>query len=163
MYGLNPRRIDPDPRTFLLMISIGKLGSGQERYYTEKIAEGAEDYYSGDGEAEGQWIGQGATQFDLEGKVEPEQLTAMLTGRNPATGEPLGLKSARGREPVPGNTCASMLFEEGRDMKQVAEWLGHADPAFTLLTMCPCSTTASGTRHSSTPFWTAPRPILPSS
>jgi integrase len=32
------------------------------------------------------------------------------------------------------HTCASMLFEEGRNVKQVAEWLGHADPAFTLRT-----------------------------
>jgi conjugative relaxase-like TrwC/TraI family protein len=84
------------------MLSIGKLGSGQETYYLEKVAEGAEEYYSGDGEAEGQWIGQAAAQFDLEEKVEPDQLTAMLTGRNPVTGEPLGLKSAPGREPVPG-------------------------------------------------------------
>ena len=84
------------------MLSIGKLGSGQESYYLEKVAEGAEDYYSGEGEAEGQWIGQAAAQFALDGKVEPDQLTAMLTGRNPVTGEPLGLKSAPGREPVPG-------------------------------------------------------------
>jgi conjugative relaxase-like TrwC/TraI family protein len=84
------------------MLSIGKLGSGQEAYYLEKVAEGAEDYYSGEGEAEGQWIGQAAAQFALEGKVESDQLTAMLTGRNPVTGEPLGLKSAPGREPVPG-------------------------------------------------------------
>ncbi len=27
-----------------------------------------------------------------------------------------------------------MLFEEGRNVKQVPEWLGHADPAFTLRT-----------------------------
>jgi conjugative relaxase-like TrwC/TraI family protein len=84
------------------MLSIGKLGAGQERYYTEKVAEGAEDYYSGEGEAEGQWIGTAAEQLGLEGKVEPDQLTAMLTGRNPVTGEPLGLRSAPGREPVPG-------------------------------------------------------------
>jgi integrase len=30
------------------------------------------------------------------------------------------------------HTCASLLFAEGRNLKQVAEWLGHADPAFTL-------------------------------
>lgn len=30
------------------------------------------------------------------------------------------------------HTCASLLFAEGRNIKQVAEWLGHADPAFTL-------------------------------
>jgi integrase len=32
------------------------------------------------------------------------------------------------------HTCASLLFEAGRDVKQVATWLGHADPAFTLRT-----------------------------
>src|ERR1700742_3083333 len=84
------------------MLSIGKLGSGQETYYLEKVAEGAEDYYSGEGEAEGQWIGAAAADLGLDGKVEPDALTAMLTGRNPVTGEPLGLKSAPGREPVPG-------------------------------------------------------------
>ena len=35
------------------MLSIGKLGNGQERYYLDKVAEGAEDYYSGEGEAAG--------------------------------------------------------------------------------------------------------------
>jgi integrase len=32
------------------------------------------------------------------------------------------------------HTCASLLFEAGRNVKQVQEWLGHADPAFTLRT-----------------------------
>jgi hypothetical protein len=40
------------------MLSIGKLGTGQERYYELKVAEGAEDYYSGEGEAEGYWLGR---------------------------------------------------------------------------------------------------------
>ena len=103
MYGPDPRRIDPSRRTSLLMLSIGKLGSGQEHYYTEKVAEGAEDYYSGEGEAEGQLDRQGGGRTrPRRQKVEPDQLTAMLTGRNPVTGEPLGLKSAPGREPVPG-------------------------------------------------------------
>ena len=84
------------------MLSIGKLGAGQEGYYLGKVAEGAEDYYSGEGEAEGHWLGKGARFLGLEGKVEGEELTAMLTGHNPATGEPLGLKSAPNREPVPG-------------------------------------------------------------
>jgi conjugative relaxase-like TrwC/TraI family protein len=84
------------------MLSIGKLGVGQERYYFEKVAEGAEDYYSGEGEAEGYLLGHATGDLDLDGRVEPEQLTAMLTGRDPVTGEPLGLKSAPGRESVPG-------------------------------------------------------------
>ena len=32
------------------------------------------------------------------------------------------------------HTCASLLFDAGRNVKQVAWWLGHADPAFTLRT-----------------------------
>ena len=32
------------------------------------------------------------------------------------------------------HTAASLLFEAGRDVKQVQEWLGHHDPGFTLRT-----------------------------
>jgi integrase len=32
------------------------------------------------------------------------------------------------------HTCASLLFEAGKDVKQVQQWLGHADPAITLRT-----------------------------
>jgi integrase len=32
------------------------------------------------------------------------------------------------------HTCASLLFDNGRNVKQVSEWLGHADPSFTLST-----------------------------
>ncbi len=84
------------------MLSIGKLGVGQERYYTERVAEAAEDYYSGRGEAEGYWLGAAAADLGLDGKVDPEGLTAMLTGRHPASGEPLGLRQVAGRGPVPG-------------------------------------------------------------
>ncbi len=30
------------------------------------------------------------------------------------------------------HTCASAMFREGRNVKQVSVWLGHTDPAFTL-------------------------------
>jgi integrase len=30
------------------------------------------------------------------------------------------------------HSCASLLFEAGRNVRQVADWLGHADPSFTL-------------------------------
>lgn len=84
------------------MLSIGKLGAGQERYYTERVAEGAEDYYSGRGEAEGYWTRSAAVDLGLGGKVGADGLTAMLTGRHPATGLPLGLRHVAGRGPVPG-------------------------------------------------------------
>ena len=32
------------------------------------------------------------------------------------------------------HTCASMLFDGGKNVAQVAAWLGHSDPAFTLRT-----------------------------
>jgi conjugative relaxase-like TrwC/TraI family protein len=75
------------------MLTIGKLGKGQENYYLEKVAEGQEDYYSGEGEEAGQWMGDAAAELGLSGEVSPDQLVAMLTGINPATGEPLGLRA----------------------------------------------------------------------
>jgi hypothetical protein len=44
------------------MLTIGKLGAGQEAYYLEKAADGAEDYYSGEGEAPGRWTGEGSSR-----------------------------------------------------------------------------------------------------
>jgi integrase len=32
------------------------------------------------------------------------------------------------------HTCASTMFDNGRNIAQVSKWLGHADPAFTLRT-----------------------------
>ncbi|HET8956550.1 MAG TPA: MobF family relaxase, partial [Solirubrobacterales bacterium] len=84
------------------MLSIGKLGRGQEGYYLGKVAEGAEDYYSGEAEAEGYWLGDAAEDLGLQGNVTPTQLTGMLTGENPATGAPLGFQHVSGKGPVPG-------------------------------------------------------------
>lgn len=91
------------PRTYPVMLSIGKLGVGQERYYLSKVAEGAEEYYSGEGEAAGEWIGYAAEHLGLDGEVGPDQLTAMLTGHNPVNGEPLlGRQGVPGKGAVPG-------------------------------------------------------------
>lgn len=85
------------------MLTIGKLGIGQENYYLDKVAEGAEDYYSGEGEAEGRWLGDASEELGLEGEVGPNQLKAMLTGRNPVDGEPLvGMRGVPAKGAVPG-------------------------------------------------------------
>ncbi len=85
------------------MLSIGKLGKGQERYYLDKVAEGAEDYYTGEGEDPGEWIGDAAARLSLEGEVGADQLEAMLTGRNPVDGEPLlGMRGVPAKGSVPG-------------------------------------------------------------
>lgn len=34
------------------------------------------------------------------------------------------------------HTCASRLLSEGRSIRQVAAWLGHTEPSFTLRTYC---------------------------
>ena len=86
------------------MLTIGKLGAGQERYYLEQVADGAEDYYSGEGEAPGQWKGDAASELGISGEVGPDQLRAMLIGHHPETDEPLtaSLGSNRSQGPVPG-------------------------------------------------------------
>jgi len=72
------------PRPPVAMLSIGKLGRGQERYYLNTVARGVEDYYLGSGEAPGRWIGQGAALLGLSGVVRADQLRAALDGRDPA-------------------------------------------------------------------------------
>ena len=71
------------------MVTIGKLGKGQETYYLDSVAGGADEYYSGEGEAPGRWSGAGAAELGLAGKVQREQLGAVLAARDPRTGEML--------------------------------------------------------------------------
>jgi conjugative relaxase-like TrwC/TraI family protein len=82
------------------MVSIGKLGKGQETYYLDSVAGGADDYYSGEGEAPGRWTGSGASELGLEGTVERDELHAVLAGRDPRTDAPL-LRLLR-KDRVPG-------------------------------------------------------------
>ena len=65
------------------MLSIGKLAAGQAKYYLDQangrvdaiqtIAGGVEDYYTGPGEARGVWLGRGADELGLLGKVGGEE------------------------------------------------------------------------------------------
>jgi conjugative relaxase-like TrwC/TraI family protein len=66
------------------VLSIGKLGRGQEGYYLQAVARGVEDYYLGSGEAPGRWIGGGCGGLGLTGRVDAAALTAVLDGRSPA-------------------------------------------------------------------------------
>ena len=74
------------------MLSIGKLVLGAEDYYLRSVARGQEEYYLGSGEAPGYWIGSGASRFGLAGEVIDNQLHRILSGCDPHSGEPLGLK-----------------------------------------------------------------------
>ncbi len=72
------------------VLSIGKLGAGQQSYYLENVSNGVEDYYSGRGEAPGRWVGTAARVLGLDGRVNGDDLRAVLEGRDPGTGVPLG-------------------------------------------------------------------------
>src|SRR5947209_17746002 len=80
------------------MLSLAKLAAGPDagRYYEEAVARGREDYYAGEGEAPGQWIGRGARALGLEGEVEDGQVGHLLAGEDPSSGELLGRKVTEG-------------------------------------------------------------------
>jgi conjugative relaxase-like TrwC/TraI family protein len=65
------------------MLSIGKLALGQQSYYEKQVAHGRDDYYTGRGEAPGEWAGAGAHELGLAGRVEAGQFNALLEGRDP--------------------------------------------------------------------------------
>jgi conjugative relaxase-like TrwC/TraI family protein len=65
------------------VLSIGKLVLGQQRYYEQQVAQGGDDYYSGRGEAPGEWAGSGADELGLAGQVSAAQFNALLEGRDP--------------------------------------------------------------------------------
>jgi conjugative relaxase-like TrwC/TraI family protein len=74
------------------VLSIGKLTGGADsaRYYEQAVATGREDYYSGRGEADGEWVGAGAESLGLHGPITEGELEMLLVeARHPRTGEPL--------------------------------------------------------------------------
>ena len=68
------------------MLTLGKLGPGQQAYYVDSVARGAEEYYTGAKEAPGQWIGAAAARLGLSGEVDPEHLARLLTNEHPTEG-----------------------------------------------------------------------------
>jgi hypothetical protein len=79
-------------RATFRVISIGNVVAVRDgvRYFHEAVAENPADYYAARGEAAGVWRGAGAEQLGLTGRVLREDLTRILEGRHPATGEKLG-------------------------------------------------------------------------
>jgi conjugative relaxase-like TrwC/TraI family protein len=58
------------------VLTVGKVGSGNAGYYEREVVAGAEDYYVGDREAPGRWIGRA----DLVGAVAGSLATAVDAG-----------------------------------------------------------------------------------
>jgi len=68
------------------MLSVWKLRVGAEDYYLEQVAKGLDDYYSGAGETQGEWIGTASGALGLEHDVAGGELRAVLAGLAPGTG-----------------------------------------------------------------------------
>jgi conjugative relaxase-like TrwC/TraI family protein len=81
------------------MLNIGKLAKGQQDYYLRSVAKGVEDYYIGSGEAPGYWLGGGSSDLRLQGQVRELELTPVLEGRHPETGEPMNRRHHKARMP----------------------------------------------------------------
>ena len=69
------------------MLTIGKLAAGPTtgRYYIDQVARGREDYYAGEGEVPGEWLGGGAATLGLDGVVGEEGIVRLLNAEDPAT------------------------------------------------------------------------------
>ena len=111
------------------MLSVGKLGIGQQGYYleqaqgpvtrTQAVSSGVEDYYLSGPEAPGVWSGAGASALGLKGSVAVDPLARVLAGEHPSSGEPLG-RVLRDRRPgfdlaYSAPKSVSVLFGIGDD------------------------------------------------
>jgi len=98
------------------MLSLGKIaaGPGAARYYTDQVADGREEYYSGEGEQAGVWMGSATAAAGLTGEVQAGDFERLLAGG--------GL-----RQPVREGAVAGfdMTF---RAPKSVSVLWGVADP-----------------------------------
>jgi conjugative relaxase-like TrwC/TraI family protein len=81
------------------VLSIAKLAAGQQHYYVSAVAKGVEDYYTGKGEAPGEWLPTGGSgALALNGRVADEDLHLVLTGADPRDGAQIIRSSRR----IPG-------------------------------------------------------------
>jgi conjugative relaxase-like TrwC/TraI family protein len=70
-------------------------GLADAEYVLGGVALGVEDYYIGAGEAPGVWEGRLAGELGLAGVVDPDELRALLLGRDPT--RDVELLAAKGR------------------------------------------------------------------
>src|SRR5262249_6294628 len=65
-----------------VVMSLGKLTSGPATvaYYVDQVANGRDDYYAGQREQPGRWIGAGAEELGWAGEVDAEQVADLGAG-----------------------------------------------------------------------------------
>jgi conjugative relaxase-like TrwC/TraI family protein len=104
------------------VLSIGKMVAGSEDYYLNTVASGREEYYTGAGEAPGQWLGSGTGELDLSGEVAPDHLRSVLAGFAPG-----GRSLTAGRVRPDGRVSGFDLTYSAP--KSVSLLYGLSDPA----------------------------------
>ena len=88
------------------LLSLGRIGGGggdgrSAGYYTASVAKGRDDYYTGKGEAAGEWFGVGAGVLGLVGEVDADDFQAVvMDATDPRRGE--RLRRQVGDRPVQG-------------------------------------------------------------
>ena len=110
------------------MLTVGKIGGSDADgrtagYYTASVASGRDDYYTGKGEAPGEWFGEGAARLGLEGEIDAEEFRrVVMEGVDPRSKEvlrePVGDKPVRGLDMTfSAPKSVSLLFHlGGRDI-----------------------------------------------
>jgi conjugative relaxase-like TrwC/TraI family protein len=66
------------------VLTLAKLGRGREDYYLRAVGADASQYYSERGEVAGVWLGGGAPDLALHGRVQDQALLAVLAGHEPS-------------------------------------------------------------------------------
>jgi conjugative relaxase-like TrwC/TraI family protein len=74
------------------VLNVGKVRSGKDAkdYFLDRVARSQSDYYTGAGEAPGQWAGAAAAELGIAGEVSEDGFLRILNGAHPDTGARLG-------------------------------------------------------------------------
>ncbi|MGD0832764.1 MAG: relaxase domain-containing protein, partial [Terracidiphilus sp.] len=100
------------------MITLSKpISSGQaQAYHKQEFANARENYYTEGTTVRGEWQGQLATRWGLQGEVQEQQFARLAEGQHPETGEQL-VRHQTAREYVnaQGDTVRTMEHRAGWD------------------------------------------------
>lgn len=100
------------------MITLSKpISAGQaQAYHKEEFANARENYYTEGERVRGEWQGQLASHWGLQGEVQEQQFTRLAEGQHPETGEQL-VRHQTTREYVnaSGETVRTMEHRAGWD------------------------------------------------
>lgn len=107
-----------------------KAGGGADKYY-EGLAK--EDYYNDGGEPPGRWVGKQAEVLGLSGNVAKGDLTAIMQGFHPATGEALTKRVGDAHKPgedltfsAPKSVSLAWANADPETQKSIAEAMHSA-------------------------------------